>query len=128
MATTKSTAPPHVRVVRLSDVEPASIPTPPPGTPRLTFDQLAALEPGLARLEYEIRAWARTPLGDGWCKYSRWYGFGRFKHMGYRQRMVQLVGWGSCHPDPQLHTSAAYDTCYRHLLDLLPACAPDCGC
>ncbi len=124
---TTSTAAPIVRVVCLADVEPAAIPTPPPGTPRPTFAQLAALEPDLARLEYEIKAWARTPLGDDWCRMARWYGFGRFRGMGYRQRMVELVGWGSRHPDPRLHTSDAYEVCYQHLLDLLPECR-DCGC
>jgi hypothetical protein len=124
---TTSTGPPTIRVVCLADVEPATIPTPPPGTPRLSFDQLAALEPDLGRLEYEIKAWARTPLGDDWCKFRRWYGYGRFKHMGYRQRVVELVGWASRHPDPRLHTSAAYETAYEHLLGLLPDCR-DCGC
>ena len=124
---TRQTAAPRFRVVRLADVEPAEIPAPPPGTPRLSFDQLAALEPGLACLEYEIRGWARTPLGDNWCKYSRWYGCGRFRGFGYRERVVELVGWGSRHPDPRLHTSASYETCYSHLLGLLPECR-ECGC
>ena len=128
MATTNGTPAPTIRVTRLADVEPAGIPAPPPGTPPLTFDQLAALEPELAQLEYEIRAWARTPLGPNWCKHARWYGFGRFKGMGYRQRMAALVGWGARHPDPRLHTSRAYETSYFHLLNLWPECSPDCGC
>ena len=96
-------------------------------TDRLTFAELAALEPQLAALEREIKAWARTPLGAGWCKYSRWYGYGRFRGMGYRQRMATLVGWGSRHADERLHTSAAYEISYFHLLGLLPECR-DCGC
>ncbi len=127
MVTAKSTSAPTIRVVRLSEVTPAAIPVPPPGTPRLTFDQLAALEPGLARLEYEMRAWARTPLGDAWCANARWYGYGRFRGMGYRARLVALVGWGSKHPDARLHSSAAYEVAYRHLYELLPDCR-DCGC
>ena len=115
------------RLVCSADVEPAEIPVPPPGTPRLTFDQLAALEPGLARLEYEIKAWARTPLGDNWCANARWYGYGRFRGFGYRARMVELVGWGSHHPDPRLHTSEAYETAYRRLYELLPNCR-QCAC
>ena len=125
--TTNASAP-TIRLVRLSDVQPASIPVPPPGTPRLSFAELAALEPGLARLEYEIEAWARTPLGDNWCKMARWYGFGRFRGMGYRARVVELIGRASRHADARLHTSAAYETVYFHLLGLLPECGPDCGC
>ncbi len=121
MAMTTSAAP-IVRVVCLADVEPTAIPTPPPGTPRPTFAQLAALEPDLARLEYEIRAWARTPLGDDWCANARWYGYGRFRGMGYKPRMVELVGIGARGEDPALHTSAAYDVAYRHLYELLPDC------
>ncbi len=126
--TSQTTAAPRLRVVRLSDVTPAEIPVPPPGTPRLTWAELATLEPGLAALECEVRAWARTPLGPTWCKYARWYGFGRFRGMGFRQRLVELIGWGSRHPDARLHSSASYETCYAHLLDLLPECASDCGC
>ena len=124
---TNRTAAPRFRLVTLRDVEPAEIPVPPPGTPRLTFAELAALEPELARLEHEVKAWARTPLGAGWCQYSRWYGYGRFRGMGYRPRVVELVGWASHHPDSCLHTSQAYETCYFHLLGLLPECR-DCGC
>jgi hypothetical protein len=114
-------------VVRLSEVEPAHIPTVRPGTPRLTFAALAAIEPQLADLEREVRAWARTPLGDDWCANARWYGYGRFKGMGYRARLVALVGWGSRHPDPRLHTSAAYDVAYRRVYALLPDCR-ECAC
>ena len=63
-------------------------------TDRLTFAELAELEPQLAALEREIKAWVRTSLGASWCKMARWYGFGRFKHMGYRQRMAALGARG----------------------------------
>jgi hypothetical protein len=94
---------------------------------RLTWAELATLEPALAQLEREIRAWARTPLGRDFCANARWYGYGRFKGMGYRARVVALVGWGSRHPDPRLRTSDAYDTAYRHLYELLPDCR-ECAC
>ena len=42
--------------------------------------------------------------------------------MGYKPRMVELVGMCARSDDPALRTSDAYDTAYRRLYELLPNC------
>jgi hypothetical protein len=114
-------------VVCLADVRAATRPAPIAPPRRLSWAELVEREPALGQLEREMRAFRRTPLGDDFCANARWYGYARFKGMGYRARVVALIGWGSRHSDPALHTSAAYEVAYRHLYELLPDCR-DCAC
>ena len=114
-------------VIRLADVRAATRPAPADPPRRLTWAALVEREPALGQLEREMRAFRRTPLGDDFCANARWYGYGRFRGMGYKPRLVALVGMCARSDDPDLRTSDAYDTAYRRLYGLLPDCR-DCGC
>ena len=114
-------------VICLADVRPATRPAPPAPPRRLSWPELVEREPSLGQLEREMRAFRRTPLGDDFCANARWYGYGRFRGMGYRARVVALVGMCARSDDPALRTSSAYDTAYRRLYEALPDCRR-CGC
>ena len=109
-------------LICLADVEPATIPMSPDMPARLTFADLCRREPALGQLEREMRAFRRTPLGDDFCANARWYGYGKYRGMGYKPRLVELVGMCARSDDPALRTSDAYDLAYRRLYDLLPDC------
>ncbi len=94
----------------------------PPVAVPLTFADLCRREPGLAQLAREIRAFTRTPLGDDWCANARWYGYGRYRGMGYRPRLVELIGWWARSIDPVVRSSRAYEVAYHELYALLPDC------
>ena len=119
------------RVVRLSEVRPATPAKPPARAPaRLSWGELVAREPRLARLRREIRALHRQPLGDNWCAGEAWYGYGAWRWSGgegFRRRLAALVGTTAERPDPVLRRSKAYDLAYRMLYEALPDCR-DCAC
>jgi hypothetical protein len=76
-----------------------------------TFERLCELEPKLQEL-------AREAQGSRCRSYhavlARWY-------CELRPRLLTLVGFGSSHPEPLMHTSAAYDVGYDHVFALLNA-------
>ena len=124
----KSTAAPTIRVTRLSDVEPAEIPVPPPGTSRLTWADLVALEPRLTELAAEIRARGHHGKPPAtFCANCEWYGY-RGRGVGYKARLCALVGWTARTEDPTLRSSRAYQIAYEHCYDQLPDCGPECAC
>lgn len=115
-------------------------PATPPGKPSdsLTFDSLAAMEPGLASLEAEIKAYhsaaalldrleqqiGRKPSPR--CANAVWY------HT-YKDKVVGMVGWGRTArlPDAEaervLRSVEAYDCVYDAMYHLLPDCR-GCQC
>ena len=117
----------NATVIRLADVRPATRPAPTAPPRRLTWAELVEREPALGQLEREMRAFRRTPRGDDFCANARWYGYGRFRGIGYKPRLVELVGMCARSDDPALRTSDAYDLAYRRLYDLLPDCQ-QCAC
>ena len=91
---------------------------------RPTWDELAAIEPGLAALLDEIR---RERPGRRSCANARFLGYGPHRGEGIKMRLVRLVGWFAAGADPRLRTSAAYDAAYRALDAALPGCR-GCAC
>jgi hypothetical protein len=102
-------------------------------TATLTFDELAKLEPGLRRLEFEIlRCKHAHRRKRNLCGNGIWYGYGRFPWYRFKSQMSALVGWGRLgdpdNPDERiLKSEAAYATAYEHLYELLPHCR-NCAC
>lgn len=86
----------------------------------MTFEQMAAVEPGLLQLADELRA-IKDEGGPSFCANYVWY------RKGYRDRMYALVGWEAENDDPRLHTSEAFDRAYKYLYNLLPDCR-NCNC
>lgn len=76
----------------------------------LTFDELAAREPALARLEHQCRTMTIPPELD---EIDLWF------ESGVKGTMAHLVGWDRRQHDPVLSTSRAYDIAYLHLLSIL---------
>lgn len=76
---------------------------------RPTWDELVAIEPRLGRVLVEAARFA------GMCWACRWYG--RAGMYGLKAQVSDLVGWGSKHDTPLMHTRAAYDVAYHHVLD-----------
>lgn len=113
-------------------------------TERPSWQELARLEPGLAWLEREAKAYGElgcikkrimrlcavlppdaVPLDvQRWagtnCANAIWYGPG-----GLKERMSELAGWYA--RNPALRTREAYDVAYDHLYQLLPDCW-GCAC
>jgi hypothetical protein len=85
-------------------------------TPKLTFDQLAVLEPRLNELL------ERADNHTGNCANAAWYG-----PDGLRKAMSKLVGHLRSFGPSELQTSAAYDVAYRTLYKALPDCE-GCNC
>ena len=85
--------------------------------PRPTWDELAAVEPGLAALLAEAR---RERPGRRYCANARFLGYGPHRGEGFKRRLAGLVGWHAAGADPHLRTSAAYDAAYRTLHGALP--------
>lgn len=92
---------------------------------RLTFDELAKLEPRLKTLEDDISAIKDDGESESFCANNRWYGY--FGHRNMKATLVQLVGWEARGKHGELRTMDAYSTAYEHLYELLPDCR-DCGC
>ncbi len=93
-------------------------------TTRPTWDELIAIEPGLAALLAEVR---RERPGRRYCANARWFGHAPHRGEGFKPRMERLVGWRAEGGDPRLRTAAAYDAAYRTLYDALPGCR-GCAC
>lgn len=95
---------------------------------RLTWDQLAELEPRLRALEAEVRAFA-----DGYakrrvrCANAVMLGFGSFDGRGIKDRLQRLVGWYRPDRHPVLSSALAYDLAGDRLYRLLPDCR-GCNC
>lgn len=102
-------------------------------TTKLTFDDLARLEPRLRGLEFEIlRCKHALRRKRNLCGNGLWYGYGRFPLFMFKSRMSALVGWGQRgapdDPDEQmLRSEHAYSVAYERLYSLLPNCR-NCGC
>jgi hypothetical protein len=98
----------------------------PPVAP--TFAALAKLEPELRALAAAARHQRRIARGlPSYCANQVWI-------FQFKPRLCGLVGWSSQHPEPLLHTRAAYDVAYDHIYQLLPDCRnclcfpwPECG-
>lgn len=78
-------------------------------TEDITFDSLVKIEPRLYLLlkeaqQYRIEHYERSPNGylDTWYKVIK-------------PKLVKLVGYSAEGPEPELHTSRAYDICYQFL-------------
>jgi hypothetical protein len=80
----------------------------------LTFESLAAVEPGLRHLMSEAKRIHSRGQPD-FCANSVW-------RKAFKPRLVDLVGWGSRNPDPRLHTESAYDIAYKTIYSALPNC------
>ena len=88
---------------------------------RITFEELCELEPGLLLLAEEARQYKDDPSRPWFCANEAWY------INGLKRWLIQLVGWDSKHPDPAVHTEAAYEAAYGAIYGLLPNCR-NCGC
>lgn len=94
------------------------------GTCDITLGDILTLQPSLNDLLVE----AKNIKDDGafFCNHDC-YALGCDNHDSFKLRMHQLVGWGSRHPDPRLHTSRAWELFLDALVDALPPCR-NCGC
>ncbi len=84
----------------------------------MDWSELASIEPRLKELEREVLS---IKGGKRFCANAVWYGYDG--KPSYRERLTQLVGWGS--DDSRLTGEAAYDAAYEHLYGLLPDCTHD---
>jgi hypothetical protein len=89
---------------------------------RLNFEGYLKLEPKLQVLLDCIKK-ELPPTNRRECWEYRWYGYDGLA--GYKNQLVNLVGWGCKHPNPVMQTSRAYEICYRNLIQSLPFCK-DC--
>jgi hypothetical protein len=86
---------------------------------QLTFEDLAALEPGLLELLREAESGAARKR---WCAVAAWWG-GPGYGEGLRERLKQLLGHRRALPrHPVLSTELAYNVAADHLVSLLPDC------
>src|SRR5262249_40882385 len=93
---------------------------------RLTFAELARLEPALNDLLAEAKA-HRRKAGRRFCANAAWYGYDD-PELGLKHRMSLLVGWHADRgADPRLRTPAAYEVAYETIYGALPDCRR-CGC
>ena len=88
-------------------------------TKRLTFKQLAKLDPRLMDL-YNEAIETKDPGGPSFCANYVWY-----KPGGLKERLTDLVGWGA--ETPELRSTEAYDLAYLTIYDALPNCR-NCNC
>ncbi len=86
---------------------------------RPTFDDLVALEPGLAYLLTEAQEY-HTNRPRGFCANAVFYGYPGH-HPGLKRRLAELVGWASGR-EGVLGSSAAYEVAYRAVYRGLPNC------
>jgi hypothetical protein len=98
----------------------------------LTFNDLVTLEPRLAELLTEARAFKPRPK---FCANAVWYGY--FGSSGLKDKLLGLVGWGRETPldgatdaprEETLKSSEAYDVAYHTLYEALPDCRARCAC
>lgn len=75
-----------------------------------TFENLCAVEPGLARLLRRARMHEPTM---GFCANEIWY-------WDLKPQLVRLVGFEADHPE--LSSSADYDLAYQTIYEALPDC------
>ena len=90
---------------------------------RPTWEQLVKAEPALAALEREIKK--VKPRDPHFCANDCWYG--RRGWIGFKPRLLWLVGWERKDGPDFMRTSATYDLACYYLYDLLPPCR-DCTC
>lgn len=99
---------------------------------RPTWEQLVALEPRLGDLLARCQRIKSEDENDPdppdphFCRNHLW-AIGRPGFPRLKGEMNKLVGFGSKHPEPIMHTCAAWDVAMEVLLDALPACRA-CGC
>jgi hypothetical protein len=91
-----------------------------------TFDELCELESGLAELANTARLEHERSAGkDRYCSNEIWIWY-------LKPHLCALVGWGSRHPKPLMHTESAYTVAYHAIRDMLPDCrncaADDSAC
>ena len=93
---------------------------------RLTWNELAALEPRLVALEKQVLDLQRT-WATGYCFNAEWYGYGYGQTQndvpGVKHEIVSLVGRLAELPqDSPLATCETFDTVTIYLYDLMPGC------
>jgi len=83
------------------------------------FMTLTIAEPRLFELESEVAAYVAKAdkMGQKFNPDDKWYGFGQHKGEGVKPELVTLVGLSAA--NPELRTSAAYDTAYQYLYGLI---------
>jgi hypothetical protein len=93
---------------------------------RVTFAQLAALEPELVSLLAEARSYrrGRDPM---FCANAVFYGYSGYRP-GLKERLIRLVGWEAYEKGPVLSSSEAYDVAYDTIYAALPDCRGRCAC
>jgi len=99
---------------------------------KVTFNELVALEPRLADLLTEARAYKPGPK---FCANAVWYGY--HGSLGLKSKLARLVGWARLVPlagaidaatEETLKSSQAYDVGYGTVYDALPDCGEQCEC
>ena len=92
---------------------------------RVTFAELAGLEPRLAALLAEAQAVRDDGVDAVFCG-TEWF-LGWYGRPSFKRRLSALVGWFAGRRGV-LGTSAAYDVAYRTVYAALPACRGRCAC
>ena len=81
---------------------------------RKEFMKYAQYDDRLLRLEKRIKEHAAyNRRKRRYCANAAWYGI-------FKRELVNLVGWNA--DDIRLQSTAAYDTVYEYLYELLPDC------
>jgi hypothetical protein len=89
------------------------------GNAPLTFQKLAAMEPGLDRLLAKALAYHNNTPRQ-FCANAVWYGYGH--QPGLKRQLERLVGWDRPGKHPVLSSPEAYELGYETVYEALPPC------
>lgn len=92
----------------------------------ITWETLVVLEPALIDLLIEARS---ISVGSDYCCRHDLYAFDDIStgRRSFKARIGKLVGWGSRHVNPLLHSSIAWEMATSTILSALPRCR-NCTC
>src|SRR4051812_42225735 len=87
----------------------------------LSWEEMVAVEPRLARLVAEAEALEVTAEDLSYCRYGPFL-HGSEVSPGFLNRLRGLVGWCSPHHDPFMSSMHAWEIAWPRVLAALPPC------
>ena len=73
----------------------------------MNWQEIVRLQPALDRLLKEVKAVKDDKTKPAFCANAWWYGYGSRAGLGFKERLVCMVGFHS--REPRLRTMEAYD-------------------